>query len=218
MLALRALCSRFYLSSSSSSSPFFRPRPRHSHSSRYPTLDADTRTSLDAGTIERLRNPTRGGQNLSLRYRRLEQSLRGKEALQRDMRARESESKYQEAPDFAEESGVAATKDANYFHGFKIPTRPKAPESDECCMSGCAVCVYDLYEEDLGVYTASLEGLRAALNAKGIPEPGWPEGVRRREDQGGGSKGATLSAFEALERALAEKRMGAVAAGEAKAE
>ncbi|KAJ7463870.1 oxidoreductase-like protein [Mycena galericulata] len=209
MLALCALCSRFYLSSS----PFFRPRPRHSHSSRYPTLDADTRTSLDAGAIERLRNPTRGGQNLSLRYRRLEQSLRGKEALQRDMRARESESEYQEAPDFAGESGhgVATTKDANYFHGFKIPTRPKAPESDECCMSGCAVCVYDLYEEDLGVYTASLEGLRAALAARGIPEPAWPEGVRRREDQGGGSKGASLSAFEALERALAEKR----AAGEA---
>ncbi|KAJ7484791.1 oxidoreductase-like protein [Mycena galericulata] len=186
------------------SSPLFHPLCRHSRSqsSRYPTVEADIRTTLDSGAIERLKNSTRGGQNLTLRYRRLEQSLRGKEALQRGMRARESETKYQEPPDFAEESGVAATKDAKYFHGFEIPTRPKEPESDECCMSGCAVCVYDLYEEDLTAYKVSLEGLRATLAAKGIPEAALPEGVRRREDQGGGS----ISAFEALEKALADKR------------
>ncbi|KAJ7463894.1 hypothetical protein B0H11DRAFT_83032 [Mycena galericulata] len=186
----------------SSFSPFFRLLCRHSHSSKYPTLDADAGTTLDAGAIERLKSLTRGGQNLSLRYRKLEQSLRGKEALQRDMRARESETKYREAPDFTKESGVAAIEGANYFHGFKIPTRPKAPESDECCMSGCAVCVYDLYEEALTAYRVSLDGLRATLAAKGIPEAALPEGVRRREDQGGGS----ISAFEALEKALADKR------------
>lgn len=29
--------------------------------------------------------------------------------------------------------------------GVEIPIRPPPPESDECCMSGCARCVYDLY-------------------------------------------------------------------------
>ncbi|KAJ7484794.1 hypothetical protein B0H11DRAFT_2279510 [Mycena galericulata] len=201
MLALRPLLFRS-LVVSSSTSPV--PQCRHSHSSRYPAVDADT--TLDASAIERLKKRTRGGQNLSLRYRRLEQSLRWKEALQRDIRARESEAESVETRTWAGE-GI---DDGRYFHGFEITTRPKAPESDECCMSGCAVCVYDLCEEDLGAYAASLDGLRATLVAKGIPEAAWPESVRvlgrRGDDGGGGSRGATLSAFEALEKALEDKR------------
>ncbi|GAA5937244.1 hypothetical protein JCM3775_001590 [Rhodotorula graminis] len=33
--------------------------------------------------------------------------------------------------------------------GVELPTKPKPPEPDECCMSGCATCVYDLYLEDV---------------------------------------------------------------------
>ncbi|KAJ7463885.1 hypothetical protein B0H11DRAFT_2240828 [Mycena galericulata] len=108
------------------------------------------------------------------------------------------------------ERGHEGIDDDRYFHGFEIQARLKAPESDECCMSGCAVCVYDLYEEDLAAYSASLDGLRATLTAKGIPEAAWPEGVRVRgrggDEGGGGSRGDTLSALEALEKALADKR------------
>ncbi|KIJ91882.1 hypothetical protein K443DRAFT_685677 [Laccaria amethystina LaAM-08-1] len=34
------------------------------------------------------------------------------------------------------------------------------PADDECCMSGCAVCVYDLYEESLASYEDSITTLR----------------------------------------------------------
>ena len=34
---------------------------------------------------------------------------------------------------------------ARVVRGVEIPLRPPPPASDECCMSGCARCVYDLY-------------------------------------------------------------------------
>lgn len=84
-------------------------------------------STLDASAIERLKKPTRGGQNLSQRYRRLEQSLRGKEALQKDILARESDV----SGHLGDVSPSAQTKDANrYFQGLEIPRRPKPPESD----------------------------------------------------------------------------------------
>ena len=48
-------------------------------------------------------------------------------------------------------SGVSTSRPAmakvvpRIVRGVEIPARPPAPESDECCMSGCARCVYDLY-------------------------------------------------------------------------
>lgn len=51
------------------------------------------------------------------------------------------------------------------FHGVTIPTRPKPPESDECCMSGCARCVYDLYTEDLQDFHKDMQHARSAVLA-----------------------------------------------------
>ncbi|KAJ7488292.1 oxidoreductase-like protein [Mycena latifolia] len=153
-------------------------------------------SSLDNGAIQRLKNPTRGGQNLSLRYRRLEKSLRGKEALQQDIRAREAE--------VADTPGTNAT--SGYFHGFKIPQRPKPPEFDECCMSGCAVCVYDLYEESLATYKESMAAFRKTLTAAEIPEASWPDSARSTQAAAQDKKSVTLSAFEELEQSLKEKR------------
>ncbi|KAJ7624238.1 hypothetical protein DFH06DRAFT_1230034 [Mycena polygramma] len=158
--------------------------------------------TLDAGAIERLKNPKRGGQNLSLRYRRLEQSLRGKEALQRDILARESDT----AGDLSDASVTALTSDSSrYFRGLEVPQEPRPPESDECCMSGCAVCVYDLYEESLGAYKVSMAALRSKLAAAGIPEASWPKSVRAT-DTTGGKKPVALSAFEELEKSLKAKK------------
>ncbi|KAJ6571366.1 hypothetical protein B0H19DRAFT_1255349 [Mycena capillaripes] len=161
-------------------------------------------STLDAGAIERLKRPTRGGQNLSLRYRRLEQSLRGKEALQREILARESDG----TGDFSDASPTTQNSQPNrYFLGLEIPQEPKPPESDECCMSGCAVCVYDLYEESLGAYKESLATLGVKLTAAKIPESEWPKSVR--SGQAAESKkpvSVSLSAFEELERSLKAKR------------
>jgi hypothetical protein len=72
-------------------------------------------------------------------------------------------------------------------------------------MSGCAVCVYDLYEESLAAYGESLAAVRATLTAAEIPESSWPKSVRST-DASVGKKSVTLSAFEELERALKEKK------------
>ncbi|KAG6873335.1 hypothetical protein C0995_000194 [Termitomyces sp. Mi166 len=93
------------------------------------------------------------------------------------------------------------------FHGFEIPKEPRPPQDDECCMSNCAVCVYDLYEESVVDYRKSIADLRIALSARNIPEEEWPQNVRSATTMTtpGDRKEAVLSAFEELERALAKK-------------
>ncbi|KAJ7624773.1 hypothetical protein FB45DRAFT_1060954 [Roridomyces roridus] len=158
-----------------------------------------------SSAIERLKNWDRGGQNLSQRYRRLEQSLRGKEALQRDKRELEVSISDSSAP-----TTSAAREGGYYFRGIEVPQRPRAPESDECCMSGCAVCVYDLYEESLTAYRTAADAFRSKLVVAGVPSAEWPDGFRSSTDVGISvplhTRGATLSAFEALEKALEEKK------------
>ncbi|KAJ7214467.1 hypothetical protein GGX14DRAFT_610941 [Mycena pura] len=168
-----------------------------------------------AVAVVRLKKPNRGGQNLSLRFRGLEQSLRGKAYLQRDIVARESERSVAAA---AAAAAPTVADTSVYFRGFEIPQRPRPPAADECCMSGCAVCVYDLYEESRAAYRASIAALRSALASAGVPRAEWPPGALEAEPGGtgesadGASASAARSAFEALERALAEKRARARAA------
>ncbi|KAF7343845.1 hypothetical protein MSAN_01965800 [Mycena sanguinolenta] len=166
------------------------------HASFFPPLSLRRYLALDAGAISRLKKPTRGGQNLSARYRRLEQSLRGKEALQRDILSQEPAS---------QSTSTTRTSEANYFRGMKIPQQPKPPQSDECCMSGCAICVYDLYEESLSAYNDSVAAFRLTLTSAGIPEESWPKSVRPG-DTAARAKPVTMSAFEELERSLKAKR------------
>ena len=79
-------------------------------------------------------------------------------------------------------------------------------------MSGCAVCVYDLYAAALEDYKHALEALRSALEARGVPEREWPVEVRRNDNAEAEQsarptpQNVALSAFEELERSLRAKR------------
>ncbi|KZT00681.1 uncharacterized protein LAESUDRAFT_732097, partial [Laetiporus sulphureus 93-53] len=91
------------------------------------------------------------------------------------------------------------------FDGFVVPDKPRKPEADECCMSGCAVWVYDLYTAALEGYKQAMEALRTTLTAHNIPEKEWPKDVRaagpRNENKRakqGPLRDITLNAFEAL--------------------
>ncbi|KAF9034451.1 hypothetical protein BDZ89DRAFT_1062527 [Hymenopellis radicata] len=106
------------------------------------------------------------GQNLSDRYIRLEKSLREKQALRDGL---------------------------EQLEGLVVPDKPRPPESDECCMSGCAICVYDVYEESLDVYQEKIAELTTQLTAMGYPEKSGP--VERKQN-------VTLNVFEEMERAL----------------
>ncbi|KAJ3116189.1 hypothetical protein HDU96_010215 [Phlyctochytrium bullatum] len=40
-----------------------------------------------------------------------------------------------------------------------VPPLPRAPEAEDCCMGGCAHCVWDLYEEEVERYNEKMKEL-----------------------------------------------------------
>ncbi|NRR29108.1 hypothetical protein HSX11_02820 [Oxalobacteraceae bacterium] len=42
-----------------------------------------------------------------------------------------------------------------------MPAEPRRPEPDECCHSGCAFCVQDMYEDAMDRYRAALKDWQA---------------------------------------------------------
>ncbi|TFK49477.1 hypothetical protein OE88DRAFT_1633191 [Heliocybe sulcata] len=161
--------------------------------------------------IEQWKRPNRGGQNLSDRYRRLERSLRGKAALSEFIEDLPGDTTVTSPPDREVHPVHRAPGTVKTFRGLVIPEEPKPPADDECCMSGCAVCVYDLYEESLQAYKASVSALRSSLKASNVPEREWPNSIRESKDSSLGSnvntaRDVTMSAFEELERMLQQKK------------
>ncbi|KAL6306073.1 hypothetical protein BKA93DRAFT_730170 [Sparassis latifolia] len=187
------------------------------------TLSVDTAPSKPIPptvcVIQQWKYPTRGGQNLSERYARLERSLRGKEAYgaRIEVLRVEAEGAVGIMAERSEEEsarrlgGGASGKRVQTFKGLVIPEEPRAPESEECCMSGCAICVYDLYTEALADYSRSIETIRKSLSARRVPEDRWPASIRSspKEDTDLKAKRTTanvsLSTFEVLERRLRAK-------------
>ncbi|KAI0293954.1 hypothetical protein BC826DRAFT_910313 [Russula brevipes] len=147
---------------------------------------------------------SRGGQNLSERFRKLEKTLRARhdlshtvtEASRRPLTPVPSSTSQQQRPSVAT------------FRGFVIPEVPKAPEPDECCMSGCAICVHDIYQESLDEYNSSVAAVRVNLVALNVPVEEWPETIRPGSEKRTSSQasGVSLSAFEEVERALKARR------------
>ena len=45
------------------------------------------------------------------------------------------------------------------------PVPPAPPDPEDCCRSGCAVCVFDLYNEALERYEAALSAWLARQKA-----------------------------------------------------
>jgi len=166
-----------------------------------------------AGPVRHLRDdvPSRLkhslGKNLSERYRRLERSLRQKKELLRDIEDLAPTSPLV-SPVVAEAITTGTPeRRPETFHGFLVPKEPQPPRDDECCMSNCAICVYDLYEESLEVYRKAVADLRASLIALGIPEAEWPKNIRSSQSQKAATrKDVVQNAFEEMERALKKKR------------
>ena len=59
----------------------------------------------------------------------------------------------------------------------------------ECCMSGCAHCVYDIYLADVEEYHEQLGDARTALLAKGeISDEEWPRELGQKPRAGAGQE------------------------------
>jgi len=164
-----------------------------------------------------LKNPPRGGQNLSERYRRLERSLRVKEVLVKEtgVLTPHSVSNYEDKSNrnsvkVSNPSLLLKKKSVEMFHGLEVPQEPREPASDECCMSGCAVCVYDLYDESMDAYLDAVQAFSSSLTSLNIPKSEWPPSIQSSSSPlPSGSdkqrKDVVMSAFEELERALRAK-------------
>lgn len=190
---------------------------------------------LGADIVRHLRTEARArerlasrGRNLGQRYHQKEQPLKGKETrfhevqdLEKSAEAPQAASLVPDQPTLSGESSVASYPEVGSskpgvktFRGLIIPQKPEPPADDECCMSGCAICVYDLYDESLEAYDQSLDALRTSLRGLAVPEDEWPATIRpqSQNSQKGtatetptSTRGAVLSAFEEMERALKAK-------------
>jgi len=75
-------------------------------------------------------------------------------------------------------------------------------------MSGCAICVHDLYLDALAAYHESVSSLRSSLSALDIPESEWPSniqtsGVKSKQER---KSDVSMDVFLALEKSLREKK------------
>ncbi|KAI0037235.1 oxidoreductase-like protein, partial [Vararia minispora EC-137] len=149
------------------------------------------------------------GRNLSARYEQLERSVRSKKTLEGYLAQTHTAN-----VSISSESGRLSSeaKLAQTFHGLIIPDKPVEPAPDECCMSGCAVCIYDLYEESMESYRRALDRVRSSLVGMNIPSSTWPTEIRlpgfgtaSEKGQPSSQKGIVLDAFEEMERRLQEK-------------
>ncbi|KAF9566652.1 hypothetical protein EC968_003600 [Mortierella alpina] len=94
------------------------------------------------------------------------------------------------------------------YHGFAIPVKPTPPGSEDCCMSGCAHCIYDIYEEDRQEYKRKLAIVLQDIEKAGLPPPPniatksstTADGSPATEDDDGMDPG--MKAFLELERKL----------------
>ncbi|GAA5954290.1 hypothetical protein JCM3765_005341 [Sporobolomyces pararoseus] len=111
----------------------------------------------------------------------------------------------------------ATAKDTDrYYLGIELPKKPSPPEEGECCMSGCAHCIYDIYLEDLSSFHLDLSETRSKIlkSLKQLPlerraevEKNWPEDAlgdldNCLEGEGGNTKGDAATA-----KAMAEKEL-----------
>ncbi|KAI0674486.1 hypothetical protein C8Q78DRAFT_1067492 [Trametes maxima] len=198
--------------------PHPRSSPARPLSSAVPLNDPEASPAnaptVDSQLLLQLKRSERRVQDLSQRYLRLERSIRGKTQYGREILDLEKQQISHEDVPFTQEEGIrqasthAGQKTQRLFKGFVIPEPPKPPAEDECCMSGCAVCVYDLYDEARHDYVEALDNLRAKLDGMGVREDEWPHDIRRthRAPEPAERPSVVLSAFEQFEKALKEKK------------
>ncbi|KAI0305335.1 hypothetical protein B0F90DRAFT_1703582 [Multifurca ochricompacta] len=156
-------------------------------------------------TVELYMHSSHGGRNLSERFLRLEKMLLAKHNLSQPVAG---SPRIPKSPGQIPLSTPPQQSIVTTFKGFVIPEAPKPPGPDECCMSGCVVCVHDSYQESLDTYNLSVASVRASLTAMKIPVGQWPKSIRPNLERGTPlpTPNISLSAFEDMERSLKARR------------
>lgn len=90
-----------------------------------------------------------------------------------------------------------------YIEGVRIPKKPSQPSPEECCMSGCVNCTYDIYADDLASYLSAAPKTASELEAKGVDISRWPTDLKGFA----GAKAATSQADAELEAERAADKL-----------
>ncbi|KAG8981467.1 hypothetical protein FRB90_007235 [Tulasnella sp. 427] len=114
-------------------------------------------------------------------------------------------------------TGDPARRDSNVLNvggvNIRMPEKPSPPGPEDCCMSGCAVCVHDLYVEALRDYKASLRSIRDNLETKVVRQSLWPKEIielspnteAQEDDVDDADLDPATKAFMQMERELKKK-------------
>ena len=88
---------------------------------------------------------------------------------------------------------------------LSLLSKPAAPGSEDCCMSGCAVCVWDLYQDSFEEYKSQRSFLKAAkeeLLLRSTSRAEFEEEEEEEDDDTAEEIDPSIKAFRDMERAL----------------
>lgn len=95
---------------------------------------------------------------------------------------------------------VPHVKTIVYLNGEAIQLPEKPPPPENCCMSGCAHCVWDMYAEDMEDYAMKKSDIRNRFIAQGVPLP--KELEKGNKDDAMAEMDPTMKAFLDMEKKL----------------
>lgn len=133
-----------YESSPTSLSQILTSLPQESTSSTYDTISTSAVSSSISSTPSDSNQPNPS----SIEARRVEQTPAEKKSRASDPLTA--------IPEEQNASG-------KWIRGVFVEKRPPPPGPEDCCMSGCAHCVYDIYAEDFVSYKQSLKQSKEKL-------------------------------------------------------
>ncbi|KAI8365914.1 oxidoreductase-like protein [Radiomyces spectabilis] len=83
---------------------------------------------------------------------------------------------------------------------IELPQKPESPEN--CCMSGCVHCVWDLYQEDMEDYHEKKKALRKRFQDAGEPIPAILQSRKSVKEDVEEDMDPGMKAFLEMERKL----------------